>query len=153
MRTRLTTRALVASVVALVAGGSVVLAAPGEPGLESGLTAISGQGAGHVTLSLTARDRGEIFHAQVTVGVHGARPGTTFTVTRFVDLPADGVCTEAGGGFTLGSFTTSADGSGAFHVERVSPGEDPGFQFDIDFHVVGDDGTVLQSSCMTATQK
>jgi hypothetical protein len=87
------------------------------------------------------------------VSVHGALPNTTFTVTRFVDGNPDGVCTEAGGGFTLGSFTTDAGGSGAFHVERVSPGEDPGFQFDLDFHVVGDDGTLLQSGCMTVTQK
>jgi len=85
--------------------------------------------------------------------VHGARPNTTFTVTRFVDQPPDGVCTEAGGGLVLGTFTTSADGACAFHYVRVSPGETPGFQFDIDFHVDGSDGTQLESGCMTATMK
>jgi len=130
-----------------------VLSAQAEPGSASDLTAISGQGAGHVSVSPTARDRGEIFHAQVTVNVHGARPNTTFTVTRFVDQPPDGICTEAGGGVTLGTFTTSKGGAGAFHVERVSPGETPGFQFDLDFHVVGNDGTLLKSGCMTLTQK
>src|SRR6478752_896792 len=75
-----------------------VLVAQAEPGSESDLTAITGQGAGHVSVSPTARDRGEIFHAQVTMNVHGARPNTTFTVTRFVDQPPDGICTEAGGG-------------------------------------------------------
>jgi hypothetical protein len=130
-----------------------VLGAQGEPGLQSGLTAITGQGAGHVSVSPTARDRGEIFHAQVTVNVHDAQPNTTFSVTRFVDQPPNGVCTEAGGGLTLGTFTTSAGGAGAFHIERVSPGETPGFRFDLDFHVVGSDGTLLKSGCMTVTQK
>src|SRR5205823_15129161 len=126
-----------------------VLGAQGEPGLQSDLTAITGQGAGHVSVSPTARDRGEIFHAQVTVNVHDARPNTTFSVTRFVDQPPNGICTEAGGGLTLGTFTTSKGGAGAFHVERVSPGETPGFRFDLDFHVVGNDGTLLKSGCMT----
>jgi len=44
-------------------------------------------------------------------------------------------------------------GAGGFHIERVSPGETPGFQFDLDFHVIGDDGTLLKSGCMTLTQK
>jgi hypothetical protein len=124
-----------------------------EPGLQSPLIAISGQGTGHVSVSPTARDRGGTFHAQVTVNVQGARPNTTFTVTRFVDQPPDGVCTERGGGFTLGTLTTSQGGAGAAHFERVSPGETPGFQFDLDFHLVGDDGTVLKSGCMTVTMK
>jgi hypothetical protein len=130
-----------------------VLVAQAEPGLQSDLTAITGQGRGHVSVSPTARDRGETFHVQVTVNVRGARPNTTFTVTRFVDQPPNGICTEAGGGVTLGTFTTSEGGAGAFHVERVSPDETPGFQFDLDFHVAGDDGTLLESGCMTVTQK
>jgi hypothetical protein len=142
-----------------LAGLAVVLVsacvgfARAEPGLQSDLTAISGQGAGHVSVSPTARDRGEIFHAQVTLNVQGARPNTTFTVERFADVPADGICTEAGGGLVLGTFTTSAGGAGAFHFERVSLGETPGFQFDLDFHVSGGDGTLLKSGCMTVTQK
>ena len=114
-----------------------VLAAQAEPGSESDLTAITGQGAGHVSVSPTARDRGEIFHAQVTVNVHGARPNTTFTVTRFVDQPPNGICTEAGGGVTLGTFTTSEGGAGAFHVERVSPGETPAFSSTSTFTLSG----------------
>ncbi|MFL5938411.1 MAG: hypothetical protein ACJ76U_16405 [Gaiellaceae bacterium] len=129
-----------------------MLTAQAEPGSESGLTAISGQGAG-VSVSPTAREPGETFRAQVTVNVHDARPNTTFTVTRFMDQPPDGNCTEGGGGVTLGTFTTSEGGAGAFHIERLSAGETPGFQFDLDFHVVGDDGTVLKSGCMTLTQK
>jgi hypothetical protein len=141
---------LAAMVLVAVAGA---LVAHAEPGLESDLTAISGQGEGHVNVSPTARDRGEIFHAEVTLNVHGARPNTTFTVERFVDQPPNGICTEAGGGLVLGTFTTSAGGAGAFHFERVSPPETPGFQFDLDFHVVGNDGTLLKSGCMTVTQK
>jgi hypothetical protein len=130
-----------------------VLVAQAEPGLQSDLTPITGHGAGQVSVSPTAHDRGQTFHAQVTVNVHDAQPNTNFTVTRFVDQPPDGICTEAGGGVTLGTFTTSEGGAGAFHIERVSPGETPGFQFDLDFHVVGTDGTLLKSGCMTVTQK
>jgi hypothetical protein len=143
---------LLAGIAALLTAGFVALAQAGS-GPESDLTAITGQGAGHVSVSTTARDRGETFHAEVTLSVRDARPNTTFTVTRFVDQPPDGICTEAGGGFTLGTFTTSEGGAGAFHVERVSPGETPGFQFDLDFHVVGNDGTLLKSGCITLTQK
>ena len=64
-----------------------VVVAQAASGLQSDLTAITGQGVGHVSVSPTARDRGEIFHAQVTVNVHDALPNTTFTVTRFVDQP------------------------------------------------------------------
>jgi hypothetical protein len=53
----------------------------------------------------------------------------------------------------LGTFTTSPGGAGAFHFERVSPGETPGSQFDLDFHVTGEDGSVLKSGCMTVTMK
>jgi hypothetical protein len=138
---------------AALGAGSVALVARAEPGLVTDLTAISGQGEGQVVVSPTARDRGEIFHAQVTLNVHGARPNTTFTVERFVDQPPDGICTELGGGVVLGTFTTSAGGAGSFHIERVGPPETPGFQFDLDFHVVGDDGTVLKSGCITVTMK
>jgi hypothetical protein len=137
----------------LLAASMAVVVAQAEPGLQSELTAVSGQGAGHVSVSPTARDRGETFHAQVILDVHGAQPNTTFTVVRFVDQPADGTCTEAGGGVVLGTLTTSDGGAGTFHIERVSPGETPGFQFDLDFHLVGADGTLLKSGCMTVTQK
>jgi len=127
-----------------------------EPGLQSDLTAINGaQGTGHVDVSPTADDQHDtVFIAQVTVNVQGARPNTTFTVTRFVDQPPDGVCTETGGGLTLGTLTTSQGGAGASHFVRNSPSSaHRGDQFDLDFHVVGDDGTVLLSGCMTVTVK
>ena len=125
-----------------------------EPGLHSDLTAISSQGTGHVVVSPTADDQNDtVFIAQVTVNVQGALPNTTFTVTRFVDQPPDGVCTEKGGGLTLGTLTTSQDGAGAAHFVRMGSPVPKGFQFDLDFHVVGDDGTVLLSGCMTVTGK
>jgi hypothetical protein len=134
---------------------ALVSVAHAEPGLQSDLIAISGQGTGHVNVSPTAHDEHDtIFIAEVTVNVQGARPNTTFTVTRFVDEPPDGVCTEIGGGLTLGTLTTSQGGAGASHFVRMSPGPSPkGDQFDLDFHVVGDDGTVLLSGCMTVTTK
>jgi hypothetical protein len=128
--------------------------AQAEPGLQSKLIAISGQGTGHVSLSPTANDKHDtVFIAQVTVNVHGALPNTTFTVTRFTDDTPDGVCTETNGGLTLGTLTTSQGGAGASHFVRMSSPSPKGFQFDLDFHLVGDDGTVLLSGCMTVTVK
>ena len=129
--------------------------AQAEPGLQSKLIAISGQGTGHVSLSPTAHDEHDtVFIAQVTVDVQGARPNTTFTVTRFTDDTPDGVCTETNGGLTLGTLTTSQGGAGASHFVRMATASGPGGnQFDIDFHVVGDDGTFLLSDCMTVTTK
>jgi len=131
-----------------------VSVAHAEPGLQSDLIAISGQGTGHVVVSPTADDQNDtVFIAQVTVNVQGTLPNTTFTVTRFVDQPPDSVCTEKGGGLTLGTLTTSQDGAGAAHFVRMGSPVPKGFQFDLDFHVVGDDGTVLLSGCMTVTGK
>ena len=107
-----------------------------------------------MVVSPTAHDQNDtVFIAQVTVNVQGALPNTTFTVTRFVDQPPDGVCTEKGGGLTLGTLTTSQGGAGAAHFVRMGSPVPKGFQFDLDFHVVGDDGTVLLSGCMTVTGK
>ena len=142
--------------VLLLSFVAFVSVAHAEPGLQSDLIAISGQGTGHVNVSPTADDQHDtVFIAQVTVNVQSARPNTTFTVIRFVDPTPDGVCTETGdSGFTLGTLTTSQGGAGAAHFVRNSPGPSPkGDQFDLDFHVVGDDGTVLLSGCMTVTTK
>jgi predicted secreted Zn-dependent protease len=150
---------LVVVLVTLTAVGAASVA-QAEPGLQSKLTAISGQGTGHVEVSPTAKGQGAVFVAEGAAAIHGALPNTTFLVQRAVDFtPNDGVCTIApappAGWITLTTLTTSAGGAGAAHFERVSPPPGPaGFQFDIVFRVMSTDGTqVLMSDCMTATVK
>src|SRR2546428_5331457 len=88
-----------------------------EPGLQSTLLAISGQGAGHVDVSPTADDHHDtVFIAQGTAEIHGALPGTTYVIQRAVDFtPNDGVCEIAPspplGWLTLTTLTTSAGGA------------------------------------------
>ena len=128
-----------------------VVAAHAEPGLQSDLTAISGQGAGHVLVSPTAKDR-PTFAVEVEVNVQDMLPNSTFTVERRVDLTPDGVCTSATW-LTNGPITTSEGGAGAqhFEVERGAPFVS-GVRFDVQFHVIGN-GTELRSECMTVTVK
>jgi hypothetical protein len=150
---------LVAGIAALLAAGFVAFA-QAEPGLQSSLTAISGQGAGHVDVSPTAEGQGAVFIVQGEAEIHGALPNTAFEVQRAVDFtPNDGVCTIApsppAGWITVATFTTSSAGTGAAHFVRNSPPPGPpGFQFDLVLRVISDDGTqVLQSDCMTVTVK
>jgi hypothetical protein len=140
---------------ALVIAGALAVAnsAQAEPGLQSHLSAISGQGQGQVTVAPTSEDQGT-FAVQVTVNVHGAPPDVTFAVARAVDLNPDGICTMASGWLPLGDLTTSAGGSGAAHFEvhRGAPFLS-GVRFDAVFRAVGNDGTVLLSTCLTVTVK
>jgi hypothetical protein len=124
------------------------------------LTAVSGQGAGHVEVSPTAAGQDVLFIAQGTANIHDALPNTTFKVQRATDpTPNDGVCTIApappAGWVTLTTITTSEGGAGAGHFVREAPLLDPrGTQFDVIFRVISDDGTqVLMSDCMTVTRK
>jgi hypothetical protein len=140
---------LAAAIAALVVTG----VAQADPGLQSTLTAVTGQGTGHVLVAPTAEDQGT-FAVQVTVNIHGAMPDTTFAVARAVDLNPDGVCTEASGWLPLGDLTTSPGGAGAAHFEvhRGAPFLS-GVRFDAVFRAVGSDGTELRSHCLTVTVK
>lgn len=148
-------------------GFALVSVAHAEPGLQSDLIAISGQGTGHVDVSPTADDQHDtVFIAQGTAEIHDALANTTYVVQRAVDFtPNDGVCTIApappAGWLSLTTFTTSEAGAGAGHFTRMTNPPGPqGFQFDITFRVIkqNGDGTldlsqVLMSSCMTVTVK
>jgi hypothetical protein len=138
-----------AALAAVIATG----AAQADPGLHSTLTAVTGQGTGHVLVAPTSEDQGT-FAVQITVNIHGATPNTTFTVARAVDLNPDGVCTMASGWLPLGDLTTSAGGAGAAHFEvhRGAPFLS-GVRFDAVFRAVGSDGTELRSECLTVTVK
>jgi hypothetical protein len=137
------------AITVLVAAG----VAQADPRLQSTLTAVTGQGTGHVLVAPTAEDQGT-FAVQVTANIHGATPNTTFAVARAADLNPDGVCTEATGWLPLGDLTTSPGGAGAAHFEvhRGAPFLS-GVRFDVVFRAVGSDGTELRSECLTVTVK
>lgn len=158
------TRWLVALLLSCLAFAFVPVA-HAEPGLQSELTAISGQGTGHVDVSPTADDKGDtVFIAQGTAEIQGALPDTTYVVQRAVDFtPHDGVCTIApsppAGWIRLTTFTTSEAGAGAGHFVRTSP-PPPVTQFDVIFRVVRENNDttldlsqVLMSDCMGVTVK
>lgn len=141
----------------LLLGATAALA---EPGTQSELTAISGQGAGFVSVSATSQDHGNLF-IENEVNIHDALPDTSFSVQRAVDFaPADvanGVCTIAPGPpfgwITDGTLTTSPGGAGTAHISGSRPPLS-GTQFDLILRVISQDGTqLLMSRCMTVTVK
>jgi hypothetical protein len=140
-------------VVVLFAACAAMVAAPAvqaaPTGAQSELTAVTGQGAGRVVVSPTRAGQGD-FVAQVKVNIHDAAPNTLFTITRAIDAPADGICTSTDF-VAVATLQTSAGGAGA--VEFVRSGGPEGLKFDLFIRVLGADGTVLQSGCMTITIK
>lgn len=147
--------------LAVAAGLAGILAtgAQADQGTRSEMTAIAGQGYGFVTVSPTAHDvvAPGTFDVQGTINVHGAAPNTTFAVLRRVDFNPDGVCTGPTW-LTLPSptpdLTTSAGGAGAVHFEitRGAPLFD-GVRFNVQWRLEGDDGSILESNCLTVTVK
>jgi hypothetical protein len=127
-----------------------------EPGTLANLPAITGQGSGLVKVAPTAHDLvgPDTFDVQGTINVHDAAPNTSFSVLRRVDLNPDGNCTGAAW-LTLPppnmpNLMTSAGGAGALHFEisRGAPFVD-GVRFDVQWRLAGNDGSVLQSDCVT----
>jgi hypothetical protein len=145
---------------AVGAAAAIPSSASAQPGTRSALTAVAGQGSGLVKLAPTAHDvvGPGTFDAQGTINVHGAAPGTSFTVQRRVDFTADGVCTGTIWLDLPGSppppLVTSRGGAGALHFEivRGAPLTD-GTRFDVLWRLTGSDGSVLESNCFTATVK
>ena len=137
--------------VGLVAACATMVAAPAaqaDPtGAMSVLTALSGHGTGLVIVSPTSAGHGN-FVAQLKVNIRGAAPNTTFTFTRSIDRPADGVCSTDFG--AVGTLTTSPGGTAAM---EVTPMDGPTVPFDLSIRLLGADGTVLQSRCMTIIGK
>jgi hypothetical protein len=154
MMSRSTRLALLAIAGLVLFAGQSLTAAGAEPaGAQATLTAVSGTGSGLVLIAPTAEDQGT-FAVEVTVNVHGASPNMTYTVSRAVDLNPDGVCTLATGWLTNGPLDTSSAGAGAAHFEvhRGAPFVS-GVRFDVEFRVLGADGTELRSECVTVTVK
>ncbi|MEJ7792210.1 MAG: hypothetical protein WKF65_09600 [Gaiellaceae bacterium] len=133
----------------------VVTAAQAQPGTQSVLTAVSGQGIGRVNVSPTANDSAGTFDVQGVVNLHHALPNTTFTIARAVDLNPNGVCTSNTWNPVPETLTTSKGGAGAAHFEivRGAPFTD-GVRFDVRWRVMSHDGSqVLLSDCFTVTVK
>lgn len=152
MRSSLRALAIALALLPLLAGAADALA-----GAQSRLTSISGSGSGFIEVSPTSKDdRALTFDVQGTVNIHHASPNTEFTVLRRVDLNPDGVCTGATWLTLPGNpvLTTSAGGAGALHfeIQRGAPFVD-GVRFDVVWRVVGSDGTILESDCLTVTVK
>jgi hypothetical protein len=140
---------LVAATVAAVGVlGGFTAADADAVGAQSILTPISGQGSGHVIVAPTAADGLGSFNARVTVNIHDTTPSTDFSVMRAVDPVPDGVCTSTDFA-QVASMHTSSGGAAAVEFERTGPL----LQFDLLVRVVGADGTVLQTSCMTISAK
>lgn len=118
--------------------------------VQSSLTAVSGEGAGHVVVSPVPGGAGA-FDAEITVNIHGAAPDTTFSISRAPDLTPDGICTAAFIPFGE-SLTTSEGGSGATHFQ-FHRDPFPATRFDVVFRASGGDGSVLEGDCMTVTVK
>jgi hypothetical protein len=126
------------------------------------LTAIAGEGTGHVNISPEASQEG--FSVEVQVSVRSSEPNAEFLLTRSVDFVPDGVCT--GTTFTplplpnsgpLELLTTSPAGAGAKHASFAftppppAPFED-GKQFDVHWEIRTESrSTVLRSGCITVT--
>jgi hypothetical protein len=89
---------------------------------------------------------------EITVNVHGASPDTTYTVTRYPDFVADGICTGTDRRVT-GPLTTSQGGAGAAHFYLEPPGFMSGTSFDGVCVLEGSDGSSLVSDCVTVTVK
>jgi hypothetical protein len=145
---------------AALGAGALAAGAGADPGTRSELTAIAGQGAGSVQVAPTTHDvvGPDTFDVQGTVNVHDATPDTTFTVLRRVDRNPDGICTGTMWlnlpGTPMPTLVTSNGGAGALHFEiaRGAPFVD-GVSFDVQWRLVGSDGSVLQSDCFTVTVK
>ena len=148
-----------AFVISLTAAAAIAATASADPGTRSRLTAVAGEGSGHVKVTPTAHDvvGPDTFDVQGTVNVRHLDPNADYKILRWVDFVPDGNCTGATplslpGNPTL---TTSAGGAGALHFE-ISKGAPlvDGVRFDVIWRVVDSGGTaVLESRCLTVTVK
>jgi hypothetical protein len=126
------------------------------------LTAITGQGTGHVNITPEASQEG--FSVEVQVSVRWTEPDAEFLLTRSVDFVPDGECT--GTMFTplplpnpgpIELLRTSPAGAGAKHASFAFTPPPPapfadGEQFDVHWEIrTLSNSTVLRSPCITVT--
>lgn len=152
--------AVPAAISSNVGPGAPLSAGHGTHGYP--LTAIVGEGTGHVNISPEASQEG--FSVEVQVSVRWSEPNAEFLLTRSVDFQPDGVCT--GTTFTplplpnpgpLELLKTSPAGAGAKHASfAFTPPPPPPFedgkQFDVHWEIrTESNSTVLRSGCITVT--
>jgi Cu/Zn superoxide dismutase len=162
---------------------TMIVAAPVQADGTHGrrLSAVTGQGAGTVNVTLTGGAVG--FSAQITVNVHATAPNAVFYIQRAPEvgrpLGNDGICQRANGlwpweqpnsaGFPaapafvtfprpnagdLKTLTTDADGEGSAHFAFDLPMLADGTVFDVEFRLVDDlaaPTTDLRTGCFTVT--
>jgi hypothetical protein len=138
---------LVASTMVLLGALFSQTALAGSGAASSPLT---GDGSGQIAVALTREDQGTLA-AQITANVQ-ASPNTTYSVQRALDPTPDGTCDSLGPFEEQGTLDTNDAGAGAAHIE-VHTAAPSGVTFDVLFQLVGDDGSVLVSECMTLTVK
>jgi hypothetical protein len=153
IRIRRTCRLVGVLLLATAASVAIVSTAQADPaGAQSQLTAVTGLGTGLVIISPTSANQGS-FDARVKVNVHDAAPDTTFAVTAGGGGPVtDGICNGTVFG-QVATLTTSSGGAGAVEFERSNSNTLSGSSFDVMLRLLGSDGSVLQSQCMTITAK
>ncbi|HEX9234766.1 MAG TPA: hypothetical protein VF972_00635 [Actinomycetota bacterium] len=144
-------RLMMACVIAVALGALFGSSASAATTATSKLTAVSGSGTGNLAVATTAEDHGTLA-AQIDATVQGTSPNITFSVQRALDLTPNGTCDSLGAYEEQGTLTTSNGGAGAVHIERHTFAPS-GLTFDVKFQLVGSDGSVLQSDCMTITVK
>jgi hypothetical protein len=147
MRQRIVLTSIIAVSLAVLAGHSVMAATTGQ----SKLTAVVGSGNGNLAVATTAEDHGTLA-AQITASVEQTSPNISFSVQRALDLTPTGTCDSLLAYEEQGTLTTSPAGAGAAHIEKHTFAPS-GITFDVKFQLVGSDGTVLESDCMTITVK
>jgi hypothetical protein len=161
----------------LIAAGTVEASGTGG----RSLSAVTGQGAGVVSVAATADAVG--FSAEIAVNVHATTPYATFYIQRAPEvgrpLGSDGICQRADGlwpweqpnsvGFPpapafvtfprplagdLKTLTTDADGAGAAHFAFDLPTLADGTEFDVEFRLIDSltaPTTDLRTGCFTVT--
>jgi hypothetical protein len=146
-------------VLPVLAAAAAASAASADPGTQSPLKPVAGQGSGLVEIAPTAHNVAgpASFDVQGTITVQGLTPNAGYKVVRWVDFNPDGQCTGMTPLFLPGNpiLTTSAGGAGALHFEisRGAPLLD-GVGFDVIWRVLDSaDNTVLESNCLTVTVK
>ena len=148
MKKRAVLIAVLGSALAALMAGTAMAGATTD---HSPLTAQIGEGKGQVTIATTPKDQGT-FVGQVTANVQGTSPNTLFSSSGPSTRPRTGPATASAPLRSRGRSPCPRPGSGALHVERHQP-VPSGLTVDVVERVVGSDGTILISECMTITIK
>ncbi len=138
---------------AAVAGLAMFAAAAlaGSSSATSPITAVVGSGSGVMAVAMNSSDHGT-FVGEITASIQDATPDAVFRVQRALDDTPTGRCDSLGAYELQGTLAVNDVGAGAAHLEKRSQAPS-GTTFDVLFQFVGDDGSLLESNCLTLTVK